>query len=46
LLGRVPKPQEEVEYGPVRMVVKGADDRRITQVLVHRQRPQPTLQES
>ncbi len=35
LLGRVPRPQEEVVYGPVRMVVTGADDRRVTQVHVH-----------
>lgn len=34
LLGRVPSPQEEVVYGTVRLVVVGADDRRITQVQV------------
>jgi CBS domain containing-hemolysin-like protein len=35
ILGRVPRPQEEVEYGPVRMVVTAADERRVTQVQVH-----------
>lgn len=35
ILGRVPRPQEEIEYGPVRMVVTAADDRRVTQVQVH-----------
>jgi CBS domain containing-hemolysin-like protein len=35
ILGRVPHPQEEVEYGPVRMVVTAAEDRCITQVQVH-----------
>lgn len=35
LLGYVPDPQEEIEYGPVRMVVTDADDRRINQVQVH-----------
>lgn len=35
LLGRVPHAQEEVEYGPLRMVVTAADDRRITQVQVY-----------
>ncbi len=34
-LGRVPRPQEEVTYGPVRMVVTAADDRRVTKVQVH-----------
>lgn len=34
ILGRVPPPQEEVSYGPVRMVVVGADKRRVTQVQV------------
>ncbi|MGD8563090.1 MAG: hemolysin family protein [Desulfarculaceae bacterium] len=40
LLGRVPKPQEEVVFGPVRMVVVAADDRKVTQVEVHRN-PEP-----
>lgn len=35
LLGRVPRPQEEVVYGPIRMVITGADQRRVTQVQVH-----------
>ncbi len=35
LLGRVPRPQEEVAYGPVRMVVTAADERKVTQVQVH-----------
>jgi magnesium and cobalt transporter len=35
LLGRVPKPNDEVEWDQLRMVVVGADDRRVTQVLVH-----------
>jgi CBS domain containing-hemolysin-like protein len=35
LLGRVPRPQQEVEYGPLRFVVTGADERRVTQVQVH-----------
>ncbi|MCF8032719.1 MAG: hemolysin family protein [Desulfarculaceae bacterium] len=35
LLGRVPRTQEEVSYGSLRMVVTGADERRITQVQVH-----------
>lgn len=35
LLGRVPRPQQEVEYGPLRFVVTAADERRITQVQVH-----------
>ncbi|MBU1275176.1 MAG: hemolysin family protein [Proteobacteria bacterium] len=35
LLGRVPRTQEEVAYGPLRMVVVGADERRVTQVQVH-----------
>ncbi len=35
LLGRVPRLQEEVVYGPVRMVVVGADERRVTQVQIH-----------
>ena len=42
LLGRVPQPKEEVTYGPVRMVVVGAEDRRITQVRVHLNEPQPS----
>lgn len=33
-LGRVPKPGEEVVHGPVRLVVTGADERRVTQVQV------------
>lgn len=33
-LGRVPKPQEEVLYGPVLLKVKAADERRVIQVLV------------
>jgi CBS domain containing-hemolysin-like protein len=36
----VPKPQEEVVFGPVRMVVVAADDRKVTQVEVHRN-PEP-----
>ncbi|MCB2192029.1 MAG: hemolysin family protein [Deltaproteobacteria bacterium] len=35
LLGRVPRTQEEVAYGSLRMVVVGADERRVTQVQVH-----------
>lgn len=35
LLGRVPHAQEEVAYGPVRMKVVSADQRRVTQVQVH-----------
>ena len=34
ILGRVPRTQEEVTYGPLRMVVVGADERRVTQVQV------------
>jgi magnesium and cobalt transporter len=33
-LGRVPKPGEEVVHGPVRLVVTGADERRVTQLQV------------
>ncbi len=33
-LGRVPQVGEEVAFGPVRLVVKEADERRVTQVLV------------
>lgn len=33
-LGRVPKPGEEVMHGAVRLVVTGADERRVTQVQV------------
>jgi len=36
LLGRVPRPQEELSYQSLRMVITGADDRRVTQVQVHR----------
>jgi len=46
LLGRVPQPKEEVAYGPVRMVVQAADDRRVTQVLVRRENPQPASPEN
>jgi len=35
LLGRVPRTQEEVNYGRLRMVVTGADERRVTQVQVY-----------
>jgi len=35
LLGRVPRTQEEVSYGRLRMVVTAADERRITQVQIH-----------
>ncbi len=35
LLGRVPRAKEEVTYGPLRMVVVGSDDRRVTQVQVY-----------
>ncbi|MFH1033909.1 MAG: hemolysin family protein [Pseudomonadota bacterium] len=41
-LGRVPKLQEEVVYGPVRLVVTDADERRVTQVLVSLLAGQPT----
>jgi magnesium and cobalt transporter len=34
LLGRVPRAQEEVAYGPVRMVVEEADERRVRRVRV------------
>ncbi|BEQ15484.1 ion transporter [Desulfoferula mesophila] len=34
LLGRVPRAQEEVTYGPLRMVVVGADERRVTEVQI------------
>jgi CBS domain containing-hemolysin-like protein len=34
ILGRVPRTQEEVTYGPLRMVVVGADERRVTEVQV------------
>ena len=37
LLGRVPQTGEEVEYGPVRMVIREADERRITKVQVEHQ---------
>lgn len=40
VLGRVPAAQEEVAWGPVRMVVVGADQRRVTQVQVFTQEPQ------
>ncbi len=40
-LGRVPKVQEAVVYGPVRLKVTGADERRVTQVLVSRLAAQP-----
>ncbi len=39
-LGRVPRPQEEVIYGPVRLVVAGGDERRVTQVQVFLGPPQ------
>jgi magnesium and cobalt transporter len=35
LLGRVPRAQEEVVYGDLRLVVTGADERRVTQVQIH-----------
>jgi magnesium and cobalt transporter len=35
LLGRVPRPQEEVVYGDLRLVVTGADERKVTQVQIH-----------
>jgi magnesium and cobalt transporter len=35
LLGRVPRAQEEVVYGHLRLVVTGADERRVTQVQIH-----------
>jgi hemolysin (HlyC) family protein len=38
-LGRVPRPQEEVSFGKVRMVVVGADQRRVTLVQVYPERP-------
>ena len=43
LLGRVPRTQEEVSYGSLRMVVTGADERRVTQVQIHHdiQAPSP-----
>jgi magnesium and cobalt transporter len=41
LLGRVPRPQEEVSFGPLRMVVVGADQRRVTKVQIFQARPQP-----
>ena len=34
ILGRVPQKGEQVEYGPLRMVVTAADDRRVIQVHV------------
>jgi CBS domain containing-hemolysin-like protein len=37
LLGRVPRPSEEVCYGPVRILVREADERRITKVQVTRE---------
>ena len=37
LLGRVPRPSEEVSYGPVRMLVREADERRVTKVQVMHQ---------
>ncbi|CAO0821034.1 putative hemolysin [Desulfarculales bacterium] len=40
-LGRVPKVQEEMIYGPVRFKVTGADERRVTQVLVSLLADQP-----
>lgn len=42
LLGRVPRPQEEVSFGPLRMVVVDADQRRVTKVQVFLAQPQPT----
>ena len=37
LLGRVPQPREEVCYGPVRMLVREADERKVTKVQVMRE---------
>lgn len=41
LLGRVPRAQDEVTYRELRMVVVGADERRVTQVQIYLTSPNP-----